>query len=96
MQAAQGDPESIWELENQPTLPDYGAHLWGYFLALHATRQGGGMGAPPRLSRLEIRLWEQDEGVTLERWERRAIMAVDAAWVRSVSEEIASKTPKEA
>lgn len=40
--------------------------------------------APARISRLEIRLWEQDEAVRLERWERRAILAIDALWLRSV------------
>jgi hypothetical protein len=41
---------------------------------------------PSRLSRQEIRQWEEDEGHALERWERRAIMAIDAAWVRSTND----------
>lgn len=42
---------------------------------------------PSRLTRLEIRAWEEDEGQALELWERRAIMAIDAAWVRSTNEQ---------
>lgn len=41
-----------------------------------------------RLSRSEVRLWEEDEGVSLARWERKAIMAVDQAWAG-----IAAATP---
>lgn len=33
--------------------------------------------APSRISRLEIQAWERDER-PLERWERQAIMALDA------------------
>ena len=43
---------------------------------------------PGRLSRLEIHAWEADEGVELERWERRAIMAIDEAWMKTVSEDL--------
>jgi hypothetical protein len=43
---------------------------------------------PARLSRLEIHAWEADEGVTMERWERRAVMAIDAAWLKAVSEDL--------
>ncbi|MDP3855338.1 hypothetical protein [Phenylobacterium sp.] len=34
-----------------------------------------------RLTRGDIRAWEEDEGVSLDRWERRAILAIDAAFV---------------
>lgn len=93
-QARQGEPDAILELESLPALPDYGGYLWGHFLALHATRQHREAG-PSRLSRLEIRLWEADEGVSLQRWERRAIMAVDAAWVRISAESMAAQTSKQ-
>lgn len=53
------------------------AHLWAWYADLCQTRQGGGFG-PSRLSRLEIQAWERDEGVQLEPWERRALMALDA------------------
>lgn len=66
-------------------------HLWGYFQDLHATRASSGMG-PGRLSRLEIHAWEADEGVTLARWERRCVMAIDAAWLKAVSEDLNQKS----
>lgn len=79
--AKQGDPEAIQELADQPECPRHGAHLWSWFQDLHQTRTSAGMG-PSRLTRLEIHAWEQDEGLTLERWERRTIMQIDAAWVQ--------------
>jgi hypothetical protein len=36
------------------------------------------------LTRGEIRIWEEDEGVVLDAWERRAILDLDAAWIRSL------------
>lgn len=87
--ARQGDPEAVQELADLPPLPHLAAHLWTAFVDLHSTRAVG-MGAS-RLSRLEIHAWEHDEGQRLERWERRAIMAIDAAWVRIVNEDQAKK-----
>jgi hypothetical protein len=88
--AARGDPDSIVFLASLPELPADGAYLWGWFAdpatGLHATRQSSGMG-PSRLSRLEIRLWERDEGVALKPWERRCLMAIDSAWLRSLNDE---------
>lgn len=66
-----------------PKLPPAGAHLWTYFRDLASTRQTGGMG-PSRLSRQEMMAWEAVEGIVLERWERRAIIAIDEAWLDSV------------
>lgn len=83
--AEQGDPEAIAELEGLPKLPRHGAHLWRWWQDIGATRQSGGMGVS-RLSRREIHEWEADEGQRLERWERRVILDIDAAWVASVSE----------
>jgi hypothetical protein len=34
---------------------------------------------------LEIQAWERDEGVRLEPWERRAIMALDSEHVVTMS-----------
>jgi hypothetical protein len=77
-----------------PTLPRHGAYIWAWFMdpvkGLHATRQSNGMG-PSRLARREIHDWEADEGVRLKRWERRCLMAIDAAWVAAVSEDLKSK-----
>lgn len=38
-----------------------------------------------RLPRTEIQAWERDEGVRLEPWERRAILALDAAFVAAMT-----------
>jgi hypothetical protein len=40
---------------------------------------------PSALTRSEIRLWEEDERQHLEPWERRTILRIDAAWLRSVT-----------
>lgn len=82
--AAQGEPDAILELRALPELPPLGAHLWTWFAELTATRASTGLGAS-RLTRAEIHAWEADEGHRLELWERRAIMAIDAAWVRSAA-----------
>jgi hypothetical protein len=89
-QAAQGDPESIRELQNLPEIPEHGAYLWAWFRDLHDTRQSNSMG-PSRLSRQEIRLWEEDEGRRLAMWERKAVMALDAAWFSAISEDLAKR-----
>lgn len=81
--ARQDDAESKDRLENGPKLPPLAAHLWGHFCDMAQTRTVG-MG-PNRLTRAEIRQWEEDEGVTLDRWERKAIMAVDAAYLASIA-----------
>lgn len=57
---------------------------------LHQTRQSAGMG-PTRLSRQEIRLWEDDEGRCLAMWERRVLMAIDAEWHRAATDDIAKR-----
>ena len=80
--ARQGDIEAQWELDNVPPLPPLAAHLWAAFLDLHRTRGSSGMGPGP-ITRLDIRLWEGDEGQFLEPWERRVILAVDQAWLAS-------------
>lgn len=82
--ARQGDIECRWRLDNPPPLSPFVAHLWGYYVDLSSTRSSG-MG-PNRLTRLEIQAWEQDEGIRLERWERRAIMALDALHLTIINE----------
>jgi hypothetical protein len=84
--ARMGDPGAQWELDNLPELPPLAAHIWAAFMDLCRTRQSSGIG-PASLSRFEIRLFEQDEGMVLEPWERRAIFALDAAWLASVQPE---------
>jgi hypothetical protein len=51
--------------------------------------------APSRITRLEIQAWEDDEGIQLERWERRALLMVDAAWLQNVSKTTPDLPPEE-
>lgn len=37
-----------------------------------------------RLTRLDIRLFEEDEGIKLEPWERRAIFELDDLWLTAM------------
>ena len=82
-QARQGEPDAIAELANIPRLPAGAVHLWKCFQDLHSTRTSNGMSAS-RLTRAEIRQWESDEHQSLELWERRAVMGVDAEWLSAV------------
>ncbi len=79
-QARQGDEDAIAELEAIPELPEHAAHLWQWFKDLRSTLQGNGM-APPRITRHDIHAWERDELTTLQLWERRAILRLDATFL---------------
>lgn len=48
------------------------------------------MGSPLAISRHDIRQWEQDECFRLEPWERRALLAMDRAWLDTQAEEAAA------
>ena len=82
--ARQGDVGAQAELANQPALPRHAAYLWRYFLELDATRTSSGFGPNP-ITRLEIRLWQEDEGVHLDPWERLALLKVDALYLKSLN-----------
>lgn len=84
MLARQDDVEAQWRLDNPPPLSPHVGHLWVYYCDLAQTRTVGM--AANRLTRLEIQAWERDEGIRLARWERRAIMAVDAEHLRIMAE----------
>lgn len=43
-------------------------------------RQAGGFSVA-RLTRQDLRLWEEDEGISLDPWERNALIQIDAAFV---------------
>lgn len=53
------------------------------------------MSGPQRIPRSAFHDWEADEGISLERWERRALRLIDAAWlnVQLDALEAASKKP---
>ena len=78
-----GDVEAEWELANGPALPPLAAHIWAWWLDLAQTRGSTGFGPAP-LTRTEIHAWQADEGVTLDQWERRAILRLDAAYRTSL------------
>jgi len=80
----QGDPEAIAELDAQPPLPPLAAHVWDWFGDLRRTVQSSGMG-PARITRHDIRAWEQDEAISLDPWERRAILNLDDALIASLN-----------
>ena len=52
-------------------------------LIFAAGADAGAALAPSPLSRVEIRQWEEDESVRFDPWERRAIIAIDRAWLAS-------------
>jgi hypothetical protein len=79
--ARQDDQSAVDLLTGGPALPARVTYLWNYFQDLSQTRTSNGMG-PSRLTRLEIRAWEEDEHIELEPWERRTIMALDRLWIR--------------
>lgn len=68
-------------------MPTFALRAWNAFAEISRTRQTGAMGIC-RITRLEVRLWEEDEGVCLQPWERRAIFRLD-------DEYIAIMTPKD-
>jgi hypothetical protein len=68
------------QLLDAPDCPPLALHVWGYFLDLNQTRGSSGFG-PSRLTRQDIQAWEIDEGVSLDRWERNAIMKLDATYI---------------
>lgn len=77
-----GDPDAKHELASQPKLPKGAAHVWKYFQEVAETRGSSGFGPNP-ITRLEIRLWEEDEAVSLAPWERKAILSIDRHFLRA-------------
>lgn len=83
--AEQDDLASQAELLNQPKMPPAMAYIWAWWRELDQTRGAGGMSVAP-LTRHDIHAWEHDEGQSLEPWERRLIIRLDAAWRASLQE----------
>jgi hypothetical protein len=92
--AAQGEPEAIAELEGLPEIPGLAAHLWDAFVEMSRTRAPGGMGGSGAITRHDIRQWEQDEFTVLAPWERRAVLALDRAWMTEQAAESAAKSKR--
>ena len=82
--------ESLWrqsgvkppELE-APPLPPLAAHIWAWFCDLSGERGNNGMG-PSRLTARNIMDWCEFTATTLALWERRALRALDDAWIKSL------------
>lgn len=70
------------QLRDAPGLPEFAAHVWAWFIEMHAERGNDGMNAA-RITAGQIRDFCWAEGVVMARWERRAIRAVDAAWMKA-------------
>ena len=89
--------EARARLLNPPTLSPHVAHLWKWFAdpvqGIACTRPNNGM-AISRIPRSEIAQWERDEGITLQTWERRALLQLDAAYVAAMSAQRDSKSAR--
>lgn len=81
-----GDVEAEWRLENPPPLPVHAGHVWNWWVDISRDRQAGAMGLC-KITRHDIARWERDEGIRLERWERKLIRDID-------DEYVAMMTPK--
>lgn len=89
-EADQGDIDALVTLASLPELPPLAAHVWRYFIDLSRTRGGTGFGPAP-ISRHDIHAWEADEAQVLEPWERRALLAIDVAYLNSVANTMNAK-----
>ena len=56
------------------------AHLWFWFIDMNNSEREVGMGIS-RIAASSMIAWQWATGNTLELWERKAIRAIDAAWV---------------
>lgn len=80
-------------MEPLPTPPPLAAHVWRYFRQIRSELSPNGV-APPKITRHDIHAWEQDEQISLQLWERRAIMELDLAYLASLAEAQAKNKPK--
>lgn len=69
------------QLIDAKPLPQAGAHLWRWFMDMNAMRNNNGV-TESLLSARDLIDWCWFSGQSLELWERRAIRAMDIAWVR--------------
>lgn len=80
-----GDEAAADRLASPPPLPEHARHVWNWFADLSATSRPAGAFSIARIPRLEIQAWERDEGVRLQRWERRAILTLDAEFCAAMA-----------
>lgn len=79
VQARNGDIEAEFELNHGPALPPEVSHVWEWWVALGRTRGSSGFGLLP-ITRHDIHAYERDEALTIQPWERDAILRLDAAY----------------
>lgn len=66
------------------------AHIWDWFLELHAARGGNGFG-PNAIGWREIQAWLDLTGTLARPPEIQAIMAIDRAWLADQAEQQSAK-----
>lgn len=67
-----------------PPLPQNAAHLWEYWSELNTAR-GYGAGGPNPISFQDLISWQMIRGLTLDKWEVRAILRLDGAFLSASS-----------
>lgn len=67
-----------------PPLPECAAYVWEYFVELHNRRGNNGFGHVP-LSYSEIGWWKRLTRRSLDPWELKAILEIDAAYLASIA-----------
>jgi hypothetical protein len=67
-----------------PDFPELLDHVWSAFLSLNTSR-GQGYSGPLPLNYQEIESWKRLTGSLLSPWEVKAIMRLDAIYLRVVS-----------
>lgn len=88
--AAAGDEEEIERLQRVAYPPDGAGEVWSIFGDLSLGRGSTGMG-PAALGYRDIEAWQNVTGDRLEAWERRAVLAVDKAFLSSLAQRSAGK-----
>lgn len=78
--AERGDQLAIARLEALPQLSPHAAHVWDWFGRLNELRQSNGFG-PARITRAEIHAFEADECLSIQPWERDALIRLDALYI---------------
>ncbi len=68
-------------LEATPVIPVTVRHLWTVFLDLHESRQSDGFSIG-KIRAADIKDWCWINGTELELWERKALSAIDKAWIK--------------
>jgi hypothetical protein len=68
-------------LEAAPNLPIGVRHLWTIFLDMHESRASDGFSIA-KIKSGDMKDWCWMNGVELELWERKALCAIDKAWIK--------------